>query len=302
MQAAAASKSYSGVGVRSALCGVGPAAYRKSHNVHDLAMSAVGVVTEAWVDRLGRGHCCGWLLQQLPGVRRLVQSGKVVGLSLTHAKGAGEPVEVTLTSTPARPGCRIDAYGPSAVSAYKRRNFAHCVDLAMDTTTAAAAAADPPAVAPSPLETALSKLENSDRGLIEARMEQMVEAADAADARAKQLEISATDFAVVQDQLDTVTAQLSEKQREIYKLEPKLLGQQMCSDNKARSWAATNRLLMACSAQMMSQQAASEEAAPNAKRARVEPAAVMAVDSGPPSAGGAQSALARALATSFEMG
>lgn len=289
----------SGPAVRSALASAGQRAYRKSHKLADLCMAPVGAITDAWVNEdSGKCMCAGKVLSALPQVSGLISSGRLSGLSLTHAKGTGQPVEITLTSDPAREGCRIVAIGPTAVAQYKRDTRGGG-ESTMDTTADV-----------SPLQRVMEKLDNADRAMVESRMEEMMTAATTAntaaseaEARAAQLEALGTDSAIIQDQLDMITSQLTERQREVFQIDPEKLGKQMTSNNPVRERGAMRQLLMACSNQMMAQQAMIPEGTavePGAKRARTEtPAPVeafSAVATAQP-----ETALAKALASTFEL-
>jgi hypothetical protein len=174
----------------------------------------------------------------------------------------------------------------------------------MDTTQQNTAAA----ATPTPLEAAIAKLENADRALVEARLEEMYNAAgaakreaSAAESRAATLEAIGTDSAVIQDHIDTVTSQLSDHQRKVFNLNPVALGEQMNSGNVNRAREGMRRLLMACSQQMMTQQAQMGETEPAAKRFRPAvstPAAAPQASAAPVSA---ESSLRAALASTFEL-
>jgi hypothetical protein len=148
----------------------------------------------------------------------------------------------------------------------------------------------------SPLEVALGALDNTARAAIEARMEEMVAAADAAAARAKQLEAQGTDYEVMRDQLEQINGQLTDRQRKVYNIEPATVRAQLESHNEQRILGATNRMLMACSARMME---LSDEA-PAGKRAKHNAPAVDAA-AAPEPAPEQSDLLRRALGTTFEM-
>lgn len=300
-----------GDSTRRALETVGAKQFHKSSNTRDLGMQPVGAITSAWVGADGNGHFTGFILAAMPAVARLIQNGRITGISLTHEVSTDMPVEVTLTTEPARPQCYVRAFGADATALYKRQHSKPVTPAtattAMDTATDPATAAVTPAAvvtAPdaSPLETAMGALDSTTRAVIEARMEEMVAAADAATARAKQLEAQGTDYEVMRDQLEQVNSQLTDHQRRVFNIQPEVVKAQLESHNEQRILGATNRMLMACSARMMELNGSE----PTAKRHRAaEPTSAAAAATIPSPAAAhpePSSNLRRALAASFEMG
>lgn len=292
---AAADTTETGAQARRALATVGATQFRKTANPSALAMQPIGAVTSAWVTSDGTGHFTGQLLNNMGAVNRLVETNMVAGVSLTHDDATAVPVEITMTTEPARPGCRVVATGLKAVSQYKRRGTKRMKQhAAMDTQQETPKVEDQR----SPLEIALAALDNPARAAIEARMEEMVAAADAATSRAKQLEAQGTDYAVMRDQLDMINGQLTDRQRKLYNIQPETVKAQLESNNQQRILGATNRLLMACSARMME---LGDGDGPAAKRARSAEAAPPAAAAAAPEFAAPSDGLRRALAASFEM-
>jgi len=291
--AAAAAATSDTAATRGALENIGAAAFKATGSTRALGMQPVGVVTDAWVAKNGDGHFAGHILSSMPAVAELVRRGNIAAVSLTHDVADCTPVEITVTAEAARPGCRIQAIGFDAVAAYKRHGrTSTTAHAAMDTTPPAAQAAP---VEPTPLEAAMATLDNTARATIEARMEEMVAAADAAAARAKQLEAQGTDYEVMRDQLEQINSQLTDHQRKVYNIEPATVKAQLESHNEQRILGATNRMLMACSARMME---LADGAPEERKRARhADPPEQVAA----PEPAEQSSNLRRALANSFEM-
>ena len=70
----------------------------------------VGTVEAAWIDANGVARAVWSIFSQYSRVAELVQRKKIGGLSATHVVGTNRFVELSLTSSPARPGCDIEKY------------------------------------------------------------------------------------------------------------------------------------------------------------------------------------------------
>lgn len=305
-----------GPGTRSALHNIGRDTFYKTGNASAMAMEPIGVVTGAWVDSAGAGHCTGRIKNDYPGAAGLVRDKKLHGLSLSHFDGETNAVEVTLTSDPARPGCHVATSDVLELPAYMRKHRggakqkgAPSTMASPDLTTDAAMAdltvpAPVPPVTQSPLAAILAKMSPEDRNVLQARFEEMDSVAVTATARAKTLESSATDAEILRDQIKQVTDQLSEAERRQYNLGLEAISEQMMSSNPDRVRRGADRLLMACSRKMMMQQHQPEEM--GSKRARVEEPAPVQQSFAPPPVAAAAAApamsdvLRRALAETYE--
>lgn len=293
--ASAAAATNSTASTRRALASIGAATFRATGSARALGMQPVGVVTDAWVADNGDGHFAGHILSSMAAVEALVKGKNIGAVSLTHDVDTETPVEITVTAEAARPGCAIEAMGFDAVAAYKRHGR-----KGGGTTSTMDTAKETPAVTtpePTPLEAAMSSLDNTARATIEARMEEMVAAADAAAARAKQLEAQGTDYEVMRDQLEQINGQLTDRQRKVYNIEPATVRAQLESHNEQRILGAANRMLMACSARMMEL----SDDSPPGKRAKHESPAVAAAAPAPEPAPEQSDMLRRALGNTFEM-
>ena len=91
---------------RSAIELVGIEQYASTSNPKALLKSPVGRVKHAFVDRAGAIRV---VLAVTRGVSDLIKRGIYTGLSLSHYPHDTNPVEVSVTPTPGRPGCYIDA-------------------------------------------------------------------------------------------------------------------------------------------------------------------------------------------------
>ena len=73
-----------------------------------------GTVKAAWVEaRTGWAHAVFEIADTLPMVCALLDSKLLRHLSATHVVGQSELIELSLTNTPARPGCNIVGRVPS---------------------------------------------------------------------------------------------------------------------------------------------------------------------------------------------
>ena len=90
-----------------AIEGSKPGAERAAAAAHPLR---VGTVEAAWVDRNGVARVVWSIFTQYSRVAELVQRRKLGGLSATHVVGTNRFVELSLTSSPARPGCEIEGH------------------------------------------------------------------------------------------------------------------------------------------------------------------------------------------------
>ena len=68
----------------------------------------MGTVEAAWVDAQGVARVVWSIFAQYSRVADLVRQGKLNGLSATHVVDTDRFIELSMTSSPARPGCIID--------------------------------------------------------------------------------------------------------------------------------------------------------------------------------------------------
>lgn len=70
----------------------------------------VGTVEAAWIDANGVARVVWSVFAQYSRLANLIRTGKLNGLSATHVVDTDRFVELSLTSSPARPGCVIDGH------------------------------------------------------------------------------------------------------------------------------------------------------------------------------------------------
>jgi hypothetical protein len=117
---------------RSAIELVGIEQYASTSNPKALLKSPVGRVKHAFVDRAGAIRVVVAITR---GVSDLIKRGMYTGLSLSHYPHDTNPVEVSVTPSPGRPGCYIDA----VVQEPREYNVIvnQALSSSMDTTTTA---------------------------------------------------------------------------------------------------------------------------------------------------------------------
>jgi len=79
-----------------------PGKEREAASAHPLR---VGTVEAAWIDSTGVARAVWSIFAQYSRVAALVERGALNGLSATHVVDTNRFVELSLTSSPARPGC-----------------------------------------------------------------------------------------------------------------------------------------------------------------------------------------------------
>ena len=124
---------HAGIGAAASTLGPRPSAgtviaalSRVSARSGDPTQRAISVVDSAYRNSAG-DWCCTFGLDEalFPRLVAMIAAGSLRGLSLSHfehTEGARAPLEVSLCSSPARPGSYITAHGlvsPSAVALYK---------------------------------------------------------------------------------------------------------------------------------------------------------------------------------------
>ena len=84
-----------------------------------------GTVKAAWVcGATGHAHAVFEIPDEMPMVCALIDSKMLPYLSATHVVGKAELIELSLTTAPARPGCRIAGRVPS-IAAYIAKHAPH---------------------------------------------------------------------------------------------------------------------------------------------------------------------------------
>lgn len=262
----------------------------------DVKSMSVGRVIEAEVTRF-QELCIVFVMDRLPSVQWLVEQGFMRGLSLTHIESSTHgmvPLEVSLCSEPARPGCYVEALGTKEqVEAYKRRRGLTNVVAAsrafyqrgtmstgtpQETTPVSAAA--PSVVAETPdaatpatrIEQVLSQLSEEESGLIKARLTDMMKRCDnessarmRAEENAKsaleearkaqeQTRFSGAEAGMLRDQLLHLQSQLGDKLSQNFMVTPDKCGPLFENDAQAVR-RVTDRLLCAANHRLMAYRA-----------------------------------------------
>ena len=293
-----------GIQTREILHDIGSKTFYKTGDTKALTMAPIGVVTNAWVDKFGTGHCSGRVENKFPNVAKLVKRKALNGLSLSHYDGTTNAIEVALTTDPAREGCTISVDDILELPSYMRKNAPVDIaksqpDMEVDTNAAVVETLKDDHVAESPLVTILGKLCAEDQKIVQARFEEMDAAAVTAASRAKSLEATATDGEILKDQIRQIVDTLSEAEQKQYHLGLEAITEQMMSSNPDRVRRGCDRLLVACSRRMMMSGDSVPEA-PSAKRTRVAEPAPVQEFAPPVVAFGPSDALRRALASTYD--
>ena len=262
----------------------------------------VGIVRDGWL--CGDGTL--WVLFEVfdacVRVCGLVEGGHLGCLSLTHYDdGGGDlvPVEVALCSSPARPFSFVRYVCGSLPAACEYK--ARVVSGAIPSLPCAMEADTVPAVPK--LEAALQALSAADRGLVEARLTEMMGAVDDANQAKSEAEttlehlkkLKDTDKKLMQQHFDTLAGLLPEEIRSQFLVNSDMRG--ILETAEPEVFHNVSQLIKCASAGMLAA-AASGGGRSGAKRARVEPAAE-AEPEPVASVGGPSSVLSRALADTF---
>ena len=224
---------------------VGLEKYRQSGVGRDLLKTPVGVVTDAVLTNAGVRVIMHITARS---INDLIGAGHVCGLSLTHLDGYQDALEVSVTSNPARPGCKID----QVVESYETYKDAFC--LLEKTPTMEESQ--------SPIMAALSTMSSDDRKLIETRMTEMYDETlkqrgEAVTERRKReeletAEITERDYQYLLAQVEEITQKLSPSDRIKHGIaaDPTKLVDGLIKQCPKMTAATCAKLLCACSATM----------------------------------------------------
>lgn len=246
----------------------------------------VGAVLCHWEGRDQRWYCLLTLSTSTPSVLLpLIRLGALRGVSLTHVCDTTTPLELSLCVRPARPECHI-----IRVSANLQDQLAYMRSLI-----------NPPSMTePTPLEKAVAALAEPERALVTARFADLIQAVDTAKKAAQAAKEEAeraqsgkadVNMAVVAAQIKSMAQQLNPKYLETYYCEPETLINEMSSMDPAQLLRATDRMLCACTKQMMDLRSQTADP-PAPSRKRSHSATEEAAPADP---------LTRALAATFEL-
>lgn len=253
----------------------------------------VGVVLTNWEGNDGRWYCMIAIDNKtVPVIAKLVRLGALRGVSLTHVDGTNLPLELSLCVRPARPECHIIRLTNSLENQllYMRKLI---IPPSMSTP------------APTPLEKAISTLSDEDRKLITARFSDLVSAVDSAKKEAEVAKTEAEQLAkdgqgnninldVVAKQIQMMAEQLNPELKATYYCEPESLINDMKTMDPTQLLRATDRMICACTKQMMDLRAAQTISTeqPVSRKRKIEEAETTDEVRDP---------LARALAETFEL-
>lgn len=250
---------------REAIEALGREQFLKTQNPDALLKCPVGRVTSAFVDGRGAARVTFTLCR---GVAAIVKRGLYAWLSLSHFAGSTEPLEVSVTPSPGRPGCAIDAVikGPSE---YKVMVAAKANATTME-----------PTASPSPLETIMASLSPADRELVAARMVDLQKAANEATEAQKKAEAAKQELmtadATEQDYkaLDMVVGQLVDKiDHERYNVNPAMYNYSSRNDPEKLRVRNLESILCACNRALSETAPVNNNAQSGEKRKRTESAA-----------------------------
>lgn len=213
--------------------------FARSRNPDALLKCPVGRVTSAFLDSRGAARITFTLCR---GVSAIVRRGLYAWLSLSHFAGSSDPLEVSVTQSPGRPGCAIDAMVNGGAE-YKATVSDSLQRISMETASAT----------PSALETALSKMPEMERKLLSARMCELQKAAnDAVEEKGKALTERnklMTQEATEQDYkaLDHVLGQLVDRiDHERYNISPNMYNYASRNDPEILKVRNLENILCAC--------------------------------------------------------
>lgn len=242
---------------------IGIEKYRKTGNGSELTKTPVGVITDSVLTVNGIRVI---MRISARAINDLIKSGHICGLSLTHLSGHSDALEVSVTSTPARPGCKIDQMVQS-YETYKDAFILMEKEGTMESTM-------------TPIMTALSTMSAEDRKLVEERMTAMYDetvrqrdAAIAEKSKREELEtaeITERDYQYLLAQVEEITSKLSpdDKVRHGIAAEPSKLVDGLIKQCPKMTAATCAKLLCACSATMSLRRepVSAPGSAPRAKR------------------------------------
>jgi len=206
----------------------------------------VGAVLCHWEGRDGRWYCLLTLdVAERPVLLPLIRLGALRGVSLTHVCDTNTPLELSLCVRPARPECHI-----IRVSANLQDQLMYMRSLINPASM----------TEPTPLENAVASLGEPERALVTARFADLIKAVDTAkhaaqvakqEAERSQSSKADVNMAVVAAQIKSMAQQLNPKYLETFYCEPDTLIAEMSTMDPAQLLRATDRMLCACTKQMM---------------------------------------------------
>lgn len=229
----------------------------------DLLGSPIGVVLDAWRAADGTWLCSFAIDHRThPRLCALVDSGTLRGLSLSHYHGIlPEALEVSLCSTPARPGCSVTAGpfdAPDGLRKYKARSLS--VASPHPCLVTMSALESPPA----DMSDVLKQLTPENRKLISAAFASMdaelatVHKTNASlkNAAASVLRSEDLDKRLLTSQLETLLSQFDEQTKERHNISMQTCKDGIVDENNASAMRRNfDRVLLCCNSALMQQKA-----------------------------------------------
>lgn len=246
-------------------------ALRTSAALHDdPKRTALGIVVDAWMCDDG-GMMCAFVVNgaNFPRLVLLIKNFKLRGLSLSHLHGGGvTPLEVSLCTHPARPGCfvRSTLHSGKEVQTYKAMSM-HVVHQTMESAPADTS----PAGA---MQALLADMKPEARSLISAAINTFKTKLDASKIKLEQVQsdneamrcAAAVDKDLMTAQIEAIVATMGKPNCDKFGITANSCAKNMNSDNVDVVRRQVDRLLMACNQHMLSAHVA-VQARSNAKDA-----------------------------------
>lgn len=251
-------------------------------------------------------------LEFLPGLAWLISSKRLGSISLTHmmdADGNVRPLEISLVSEPARPTCDIFYVCKSTMesAAYKARLLSGA--FTMSEATAMITETPTPAIPTTVAEALHGIADPVSKNLIVARLQALVEFADAAKSEtqeakkvlAQQKRSAHVDVALLKTQLEQMYQSMDEGTRANFGLtDVDALKEKFLSGDPNDMLNAASNLIMCCNQSMMLERSGNlRESAAKRVRQTEAPAAVEIAPT--PAVADREELLRRALFETFEM-
>ena len=245
----------------------------------DVLRSPIGIIDDAWEAHDGRWLCSFSIdAVALPRLSSLIRAKGLHGLSLSHLHGSmPQALEVSLCTTPARPGCYVVA-GPFCVPS-QVYDYKALTQVGPQLATMSQAIAHEPASTPVTMEAALSGMTAEHRSLISAafdditsKLESTKTQNDTLTKKYDMIEKSAQiDKKLLSAQIDTFLSQLDESTKAQFNLNTETCASAIVNEDDPNSMRrAVDRMLMCCNKELMNRQVVAGGAPPNKRKRREE--------------------------------
>jgi hypothetical protein len=247
-------------------------------SLEDVLRSPIGTIEDAWEAHDGRRLCSFAIdAKSFPRLSALIHTKGLHGLSLSHLHGSmPQALEVSLCTTPARPGCYVVA-GPFCVPS-QVHDYKALTQMGPQLTTMSQAAAPEPVVAVT-MESALAGMTAEHRSLISAAFGDMnakLETTQSENAllnkKYDMIEKSAQiDKKLLSAQIDTFLSQLDDSTKAQFNLNTETCAAAIVNEDDANTMRrAVDRMLMCCNKELMSRRVPDGGGASSSKRKREE--------------------------------